>query len=147
MPVGLGPVATGGNILSVKVETGIFSAPVDVYFGVFAPTLTDLFDPMSVYMLGSAFKWESVSGKKKLKAWKKGVTSVSEELFGDISISELAPGPYVVLLGVTPSNHELKGPDDDDDDDDGGAQTMDDDDEQNGNKHYYYFWVTYFVVK
>ena len=39
LPIGVGSVANNGNTLSLQVDAGQFSGPVDIYFGVYAPSV------------------------------------------------------------------------------------------------------------
>ncbi|MCP8323174.1 MAG: hypothetical protein L6N96_03225, partial [Candidatus Methylarchaceae archaeon HK02M2] len=97
-PIGVGPVATGGDTLSIHINISQFSETVDVYFGIFAPSI----EPDNVYLLTSDYSFQPVS--IGLNQWKINTPGpIDEYLFGDIPISELPSGIYYIYLAVTPT--------------------------------------------
>ncbi len=131
-PLGVGPVADGGNTVEVKVTVGPFAGPVDVFLRIYpsgkkADTVYHL-DADGTFKNPSEDKGSGKKFKKKV-VWKRNVTGVDETVFGPMSANDLRQGLYVLTLNVKPSGQE-------DDNDDG-----DDDDDS------YYRWVTYFVVQ
>jgi hypothetical protein len=137
-PIGVGPVAGGGTTVQVAVNIGPFVSPVDVSFAVYSVGIdsgdvylldaTNTFEPLSRVVASRPSRGSSEddgedSGHRndRLVKWRSNVTSVNENVFGPAPLSNLQPGPYVLVLGVTPSN------------------SSDDDDNS-------YHWVTYFIV-
>ncbi len=97
-PVGAGPVATGGTTLSIRVKTIQLSGSADVYFGIFAPVI----DPSDVYILLTDGTLRKLSAG--LAPWKAGVSGpLNEALFGDIPVSTLPSGQYILYLAITPT--------------------------------------------
>ena len=73
IPLGVGDVAAGGNMVKLKVEMK-FEGPVDVYFGLYASSL-DLFN---VYILRPDHLFQTAA--QGLIPWKSSVVGVSEGL-------------------------------------------------------------------
>lgn len=101
MPIGLGPVAVGGNMLSIHAAIGTFSAPVDMYFAIYAPAI----DPMNVYLLHNDGSIEPTH--MGMVPWKSGITAVDETLFVDIPASMLPKGSYMFGLMTVPSGSDM----------------------------------------
>lgn len=135
-PMGIGPIATGGDVLDLKIQVGPFPSPVDVSLGIYAAS----FDAKDIYFLDMTRQLISATAAtaegdkeagasdherrkkiKKLTLWKSGVTEVNESVFGQLPAGDLEPGLYVVHLGVSP---------------------VTEDDEN----HDSYRWITYFIV-
>jgi hypothetical protein len=97
-PIGVGPVATGGNVVNVQVALGQFSAPVDIYFGIAAPAI----DPVNIYLLTpTGLQTLAQAG---LVPWMSNTTgNIDVSLFGNIPISQFPPGTYTLYLDVTPA--------------------------------------------
>ncbi|MDA8083558.1 MAG: hypothetical protein M0024_07880 [Nitrospiraceae bacterium] len=123
-PIGVGPLATGGNTIDLKVNIGPFEAPVDISFFIYAPAV----DPEELYFMAPNYDMKRLSdtvgdmerssyssavmGKregntpssvkfKRIAFWKTDVTSVNEEIYK----GSLAPGYYnLVLVVKTPGN-------------------------------------------
>jgi hypothetical protein len=84
------------NSLDVNMEQ--FSAPVDIYFAIYAPTI----DTVNIYLLKSDYTLQPLS--QGLVPWKSNTTSsINESLFGNIPASALPQGTYYLYLAVTPS--------------------------------------------
>ncbi len=106
MPIGIGPAASGGDTISVKVGLAPFSGPVDIYFGYFAPAI----NPQNIYVLtmNDTFIPLSVSDPfhEGLSPWKinasDGVNESLASALGEIPVSSLPPGTYTAYLLVTP---------------------------------------------
>lgn len=97
MPIGVGPVATGGDTINIQVGLGQFSGPVDIYFGIYSI----LIDPDNVYILTSENTFQPIS--VEFTPWIAGTSgNINESLFGDISASALLSGTYYLYLAVTP---------------------------------------------
>lgn len=47
MPMGVGSVAVGGDMLTIHAEVGQFELPMDMYFAIYAPSV----DPLNIYLL------------------------------------------------------------------------------------------------
>lgn len=96
-PVGIGPVATGGDNLEIRISTGNFPAPVDMYFAVSAPALT----PEIFLLTPTGLQPLSTVGLVK---WKSGVNSADEDPLGAIPVSLLPPATYNFFLAITPAD-------------------------------------------
>jgi glutamine cyclotransferase len=97
-PIGVGSVAESGDTLSVAVQLAAFSEPVDLYFGLYVPSL----DPNNIYIVKQDNSFQTVA--QGLVPWRKNVTTAtSESLFGDIPVSSLPPGQYTLYLLATPA--------------------------------------------
>jgi hypothetical protein len=97
-PIGVGSLATGGDTVSIQVGLNRFSGSVDVYFALFAPTISS-----ELFMLTSegALRPFSETG---LVPWKQNTNdSLHESLFGDLPLAALPQGPYYLYLFVTPA--------------------------------------------
>ena len=107
MPIGVGSVASGGDMVSVQVGIGQFSGPVDIYFAYYAPSI----DPQNIYILTSNYTFIPLSVldplHEGLTPWKINVSSgINESLasaLGNIPVSSLPPGTYTAYLLVTPA--------------------------------------------
>lgn len=96
-PMGEGFLSLG--ILSLRVGLTEFSGPVDVYFGIYAPSI----EP-DVYILKEDTTLQKISDG--LLPWKPATTGpVNEPLFGTISVSALPPGVYTLYVAVTPAGN------------------------------------------
>jgi hypothetical protein len=95
-PVGVGPVAIGGKQLRLHISLFDFSAPVDIYFGLYAPAISP-----SVWILQP--DGESLRPvETDFNPWKSAVTgAVDQYLFGEIPIDLLPPGRYTFYLLAT----------------------------------------------
>lgn len=99
-PIGLGPVAAGGDVLRIQIGLYQFSEPVDLYFGIYAPHI----DPSNVYILTDG-NLQRLSPGSAPAPWKRNVSSsLNETLSGDISTRLIPPGSYTLFLAVTPFN-------------------------------------------
>jgi Protein of unknown function (DUF1566) len=97
-PIGVGSVASGGDILSLQVGLPRFSGPVDVYFGIFAPSIA----PNNVYLLKSDNTLQALS--TGFAPWQNNIFgNINNALLGNIPISSLPPGPYTFYLVVAPA--------------------------------------------
>lgn len=97
-PIGVGPVAEGGDTVRLRIGLPAFSGPVDLYVGIMAPAI----DPFHLYIVNP--NGQLVVFETQLIAWKTAVTQpVDEFLFGDIPISALPPGQYHCYLLASPA--------------------------------------------
>ena len=95
-PIGIGSAADGGENLSLNVSLPQFSGPVDVYFGIYAPSLSS-----DIYLLHPDMTLQPLSAG--LVPWKSGTTGpVQQPLFGDIPWSALPYAEYMFFTMVTP---------------------------------------------
>jgi hypothetical protein len=97
MPIAVGSVATGGNSVTVQLQTYPYEGAVDVYFAFSAPAI----DPVHIYMVtpGGAQPIESAV----LIPYRTAVSSLAAVPFGDIPVSSLPPGTYSLLLAIMPT--------------------------------------------
>lgn len=101
MPVGVGSVAMGGNMVTVHATLGQFSGPVDMYFMIYAPAM----DPFNVYMMRpDGTVQPSYIG---VVPWMQGVTGVNQDVIGSMPVSTLPKGTYTLGLMVIPSGATL----------------------------------------
>lgn len=93
-PVGVGPVAAGGDSLTIRIaleETG----PVDVYLILVVPSLA------SEPFVFTAQGWQVVS-TSGLVPWKKGFLGpLDETIVSGLPLSALPKAMYTLILGVT----------------------------------------------
>ncbi len=92
MPIGVGPVAMGGNMITIHAAIGQFSNPMDFYLTVYAPAV----DPFNVYMLHPDGTIRPVS--EGVEPWITGVTSVDQTPISNMPTSGLQKGTYTVGL-------------------------------------------------
>jgi hypothetical protein len=109
-PVGLGPVAVGGNILTVQIGLNQFSGPVDIY-GAFIlstnPTIVNVLKP------GGGFNQITLTQvlvaiqtgivPPGVSPWMSGVTGPISQTLVNTSLSNIPSGGYSVYLLVTPT--------------------------------------------
>jgi hypothetical protein len=127
-PVGVGPVADGGDTADINVQIGPFEGPVDVSFVIYAPAL----DPEDLYFLNtqgelkrlsraveeneaSRSSEESSSSEGRggrvlnkfgnLIRWKDNVTGVDENIF-TTPVKALPSGQYTLVLVVKSSDDD-----------------------------------------
>ena len=96
LPISVGNVATGGNTIRLSVGLEDFPAPVDAYFGIYAPGI----DPINVYLVTGDGVQTLASG---LVPWKSGVTRINDGILGDIPILALPQGDYTFVLLIVPA--------------------------------------------
>ncbi|MBA4373755.1 MAG: hypothetical protein C0402_12960 [Thermodesulfovibrio sp.] len=137
-PIGVGPIATGGNTIDLKVNIGPFEKPATVSFFLYAPAI----DSEDLYYLDRNYEVKKLSDTvgeiereslssnavaqrgddrnssskkfRRLSFWKTNVTGVNEQLYK----GAFPPGYYALVLVVK----------------------SDDNDED------YYSWTTHFTV-
>jgi len=111
-PLGLGPIASGGEVLTLRAGLGEFVSPVDLYLAIRSSS-----DSSNMYFLGSDYTVESVPFFLALKLlssgslppmvepWKLNTMGPVDEIIVDnLSISNIAPGTYYLYLMATPAN-------------------------------------------
>ncbi len=104
VPIGIGPVASGGDIFRLHLSLNAFAGPMDLYFGIL---MYDL-DPANIYMLTPDLTLQPHS--EGIVPWKTNVTgSIDEPLFGDIPVSFLPPSTYTFYICATPSGQGFSG--------------------------------------
>ena len=94
-PLGAGSVANGGNLISLLAGFPQFAGNVDVYMGIYAPSISP-----DVYLLDSS---GALAPYTQLVPWMLNVPLVWQPIFGDISTAAVTPGVYYLYLGVTPA--------------------------------------------
>jgi len=115
-PLGIGPVAEGGPLLDLQASIGPFDGPVDVYITMYAPAQPGSQQPSDMFYLRPDNVFEAVTTTPL--AWQQAVTDVNEHIT-EIATADLVPGPYVLILMVTPA----------------------------GSQDHHYHWVTPFIVQ
>ena len=101
MPLGVGPVAMGGNMITVHVAIGQFSDPMDMYLTVYAPAV----DPFNIFMLHPDGSLKPVS--MGIEPWMSGVTGVDQTPVSNMSTSTLGKGTYTLGLMATPAGGNM----------------------------------------
>jgi len=93
-PVGVGSVATGGDTVSLRVSLAEFSGPVDIYLGIYAPSI----DP-NIWLIKPDLNLQPLS--EGLVPWKVNTTGpIDDPLYGDIPVSSLPEGDYYPFLYI-----------------------------------------------
>jgi hypothetical protein len=101
MPIGVGPVAMGGDMITVHAAIGEFSNPMDMYLAVYAPAV----DPFNIYLMHPDGTLRPVSaGVEPLMA---GVTAIDQTPITNMPTSALAKGTYTVGLMATPTEGNM----------------------------------------
>ncbi|MEF9426818.1 MAG: BACON domain-containing protein, partial [Candidatus Mariimomonas ferrooxydans] len=110
MPVGVGDVATGGDTLTVQVNLGQFSAPVDIYGAYMLST-----DPDNIYVLNPDLTFQVFSFEEFFQAlsdgafpvgiepWIENTIGLIDETLFEMPTSELPTGIYYPYALVTPA--------------------------------------------
>jgi len=119
MPIGVGPVANGGNTLEVFVKVGSFAGTVNVSLSQYIPS----YSSATVYSMDSEHGMRPSSGN--IDVWKADVTGMNQHVFGPIPVSKLKKGLYTLTLTVKPSG------------------SSDNEEDESG----YYRWTTHFTIK
>jgi len=101
MPIGVGSVAMGGNMITVHAAIGQFSNPMDMYITAYAPAI----DPFNIFVMRQDGTFWPVS--MGLEPWMTGVTSVDQTPITNMPTSELPKGTYTVGLMATPSGGNM----------------------------------------
>jgi hypothetical protein len=101
MPIGVGPVAMGGNTITGHVTIGQFSNPMDMYLTVYAPAV----DPFNIYLMHPDGTLKPVS--MGFEPWMTGVTAVDQTPIPNMPTSGLEKGTYTVGLMATPSGGNM----------------------------------------
>ncbi|MBT3368066.1 MAG: hypothetical protein HN416_13000, partial [Nitrospina sp.] len=103
-PFGVGPMATGGDSLTLSVSMEAFSEPVDLYVGILIPgsdSISIVNDRGGLQSLGEG-----------LVPWRKDVSQpVSETLFQSIPASGIPTGTYQLYLLTIPAGSAASSPD------------------------------------
>jgi hypothetical protein len=99
-PIGVGPIAVGGSMVSILIGLDQFSASVDIYLAIVAPAI----DPVNIYILTpTGFQAIAEAG---LVPWMSNtVGNISVPLFENLPISQLPSGTYTLYLAVVPTGN------------------------------------------
>jgi hypothetical protein len=100
-PLGVGTVATGGNMLSIHATTGQFTGPMDVYFMLYAPSV----DPLNIYVMHQDGTFQPAT--MGVLPWQAGVTGVDQSILGNIPTSMIPQGTYTIGLMTVPSGSNM----------------------------------------
>jgi hypothetical protein len=104
IPIGIGPIAKGGNTCRLTVATAPLSGPADMYLGIYMPDIT----PADIYILQPDLTFRSYM--EGIVPWKENIIRpVDENLFGEIPTSQLSPGTYYLYLAIAPTGQGLTG--------------------------------------
>jgi len=96
MPIGVGPVAMGGDIITVNVALGEFSNPMDMYLTVYAPAA----NPFTIYLVHPDGTLKPAS--MGIEPWMAGVTD-TDQTVTNMPTSSLEKGTYTLGLMATPT--------------------------------------------
>ena len=129
-PIGIGPIATGGDTIDVRVDIGPFAGPVNVSLIAYAPAI----DSEDLYFIAPGIGLKKLSDAvgeeeqaerdgrtsshererdehslparhfRNLVVWKTDVTSVNEGVF-TAKITDLPSGLYPLVLVITPHDN------------------------------------------
>lgn len=103
-PFGVGPMATGGNSLTLSVSLYAFAQPVDIYVGILIPGSD------SITILNDRGGLQSLS--EGLVPWRSSVQeALSETLFQNIPASGIPTGTYQLYLLTMAAGNAPLGPD------------------------------------
>ena len=100
MPIGVGSVAMGGNMLSIHASIGQFSNPMDMYFALYAPSISP-----NMFLLHQNGTLEPTTDG--ITPWMSNVMGIDEVPFGDMPTSMLPMGTYTLYLMATPSGANM----------------------------------------
>ncbi|HXX57758.1 MAG TPA: DUF3443 domain-containing protein [Thermodesulfovibrionales bacterium] len=111
-PVGVGSAASGGSTVSLEIALEQFSGPVDIYVGIYAPSI----DPDNLYLVTSddalqPLSIQTLTASNGLQLSLTGITpwvtnspgNINTPLLGAIPVSTLPPGTYYLYLLATPA--------------------------------------------
>jgi hypothetical protein len=101
MPMGVGPVAMGGNMITIHAAIGQFSNPMDVYLTLYAPAD----NPFNIYMMRPDGTIKPAS--EGIEPWMTGVTSIDQTPVNNLPTAGLPKGTYTVGLMATPSGGNM----------------------------------------
>jgi hypothetical protein len=102
MPIGIGPLASGGGVLRLEIRLTSFADPVDLYLGILIPDQA----PFSLCMLKPELIFQN--HQEGIIPWKTNVTGpVSETLFEEIPVTSLPASKYYVYLAATPAGQDF----------------------------------------
>lgn len=100
-PIGVGPFAEGGSRIDVHLAFGKCGGAVDMYFGVYAPSV----NRSAILILHPDRSLSPLS--QGLIPWKANVTeAVDEVLFSDLPMKILASGAHRFYFQVTPAGSQ-----------------------------------------
>lgn len=102
MPIGIGPVATGGTAVNLDVNLGQFEGPVDVYLTMHVPTGEAGSQAFMAHNFNAATNtFEPIAGA--VAPWQPGVMELNAKVWDALPLSDFAPGTYMLTLEVTPA--------------------------------------------
>jgi hypothetical protein len=101
MPIGVGPVAMGGNTITVQVAIGQFPGPMDMYLTVYALAI----DPFNIFLMRPDGTFQPVSAG--FEPWIAGVTAIDQTPVTNMPTSSLPKGTYTVGLMATPTGGNM----------------------------------------
>ncbi|HJW30926.1 MAG TPA: hypothetical protein VJ508_16960, partial [Saprospiraceae bacterium] len=101
MPIGVGTVAMGGNMITVHAAIGQFTNPMDMYLTVYAPAI----DPFDVFVMHPDGNFWPVSAG--FEPWMAGVNTLDQTPITDMPTSDLPKGTYTVGLMATPTGGNM----------------------------------------
>ncbi len=101
MPIGVGSVAMGGNMITIHAAIGQFTNPMDMYFAIYAPAL----DPFNIYLMHQDGNLEPVS--TGIEPWMSGVTGIDQTPVSNVPTSSLTKGTYTLYLMATPTGGNM----------------------------------------
>jgi hypothetical protein len=97
LPMGIGSAATGGQFLDLSIGFSDFSAPVDIYLGIMAPSISP-----EILLVTASGSLQPIS--QGMAKWREGViTSTDQTVFASIPLNSLPEGTYDAYALVTPA--------------------------------------------
>ena len=98
-PIAIGPIAEGGDGLSLQVSIAVPDGAMDAYVTIYSPSET-ITDPVIVYTLTPGNELVPLTADKK--PWRTQVTDINEVIL-EIPTAEILPGKYLVSFELTPT--------------------------------------------
>jgi len=100
-PIGVGPVATDGDTLSMTIQLDQLSSPADIYLGIYSAAI----HPSEIFLFTKAGSLVALSSSG-LVPWKTSYTGdLDAQPFPDTPVSAIPIGVYYVYLMVTPAGN------------------------------------------
>lgn len=101
MPIGVGTVAMGGNMITIHATIGQFPNAMDMYLAIYAPAL----DPFNIYLMHPDGTLKPVS--MGIEPWMAAVTAIDQTPFANMSTSAFPKGTYTVGFMATPTGANM----------------------------------------
>ena len=101
MPIGVGSVAMGGDMVTIHAAIGQFANPMDMFLIVYAPAI----DPFNIYLMHPDGSLDPMYWG--FEPWMTGVTDIDQTPITNMPTSTLPKGTYTVGLMARPTGGDL----------------------------------------